>query len=159
MMSLLWRSSSASSISAAYILALSSVNFLSLCSILPRSPLNHCLTNIVLPWTEIKNEEQFGLGLEGVVEVNDERVLRVRQHIALGLGVSHQVLAHDPLLAQHFHCIKLARSLFLHQIHLTKTATAKNFDDNKVVRPHLFIFNQFFLHGDGILGMNDDLIR
>ena len=89
--------------------------------------------------TEVQDQEQFGLGLEGVVEVHDERVFGIRQHVAFSLGVSYQILTHDLLFAQHFHGVQFARLLLLDQVHLAETATAYHLDGHEVVRTHLLV--------------------
>lgn len=47
---------------------------------------------------EVKNQKEFRLCLESVVQTYNERMLRVGKNIALGFCVPNQVLSQDALL-------------------------------------------------------------
>ena len=77
-----------------------------------------------LPWTEIKDQEQFRLCLKSRVEIDNERMLSVREYISLCLCISYQVLSHDPFLAEDLHRIQLSTFLIFDQVDFTETSTA-----------------------------------
>ena len=56
---------------------------------------------------------QLGLRLEGVIEPDNEGMLRVREHISLSLRIFNQVLAENLLLVQDLHSEVLASALWL----------------------------------------------
>lgn len=75
----------------------------------------------IASWTEFEDQEKLGLGLEGVVQVDDEWVSHVGKDVSFGLGVSYEVLTQDLSLAQSLHGVQLARVLVSYEVNVSKT--------------------------------------
>jgi hypothetical protein len=69
----------------------------------------------------------------------------VGKNVALCFGIPHQVLAHNPLLAEYLHRIQKVSSLVLHKVDLSETAAAQYFKREKMSGPDFFIFEVLYL--------------
>jgi hypothetical protein len=73
---------------------------------------------------------KFGVRLEGILEMTNERVRNVFEHLAFGLRVRH-LLARDQLgFFQHLHGEDLAGVFLAHLHHFAETAFANHLRHN-----------------------------
>ena len=86
----------------------------------------------ITTWTKIEDQKQFCLCLESIVQIHDEWVTHVREHISFSLGVSHQVLSKDFLFRQSLHGIQFTRVFVPDQVHVTETTTTELFEWQKI---------------------------
>lgn len=70
------------------------------------------------PGAVIQHEEQLFPRLEGHVEADNERMLHVAQHVALGLRVLDLISLDDVVLPEHLHRVDIARHLLPDQEYL-----------------------------------------
>ena len=87
---------------------------------------------------EIDDEIQFGFCLEGKVQPNDVRILRMLQDLSLCLSFDEQVFLQQLIFLEDFHRIMVA-CVFLHdKVDFTKASSANDFLVFKVGRRNLF---------------------
>ena len=83
------------------------------CSIFGKSLIFlECATHVAT-WSVVQQEEQLFWRLEGVLQAYNERVPRVRQYIALSLGILDKILTQNLFLVENLHGEKLSRLLWL----------------------------------------------
>lgn len=86
----------------------------------------------------IEGHVQVVLGLEGVVELQDEGVVGLLQDLELGQSVPQLPLLDQLVLGKLLECDEPAGGLVLGQEHVPEAAAADLFVDFKVVKQHNF---------------------
>lgn len=84
----------------------------------------HQMKKQLAPGAVVEDEEQLLPRLERHVEADDERVLHVAQHVALGLRVLDLISLDDVVLPKHLHRVDVAGHLLPHQEDLRSNVPA-----------------------------------
>jgi len=88
----------------------------------------------IASWAELKDQEELRLSLEGIVKPHNEGVLRVREHITLGLGIPNKVVSLDLVLGKYFHGVELASLDLSDEVDLAEGALAEALERHEVFR-------------------------
>ena len=86
---------------------------------------------------EVCDEVEALGGLEGEVELDDERVRDLLHDVTLNLRVVHLVCTDDEVLLERLDSIDLPCVLLLGQVDLAKAAPADHLDQLEVLNAHI----------------------
>ena len=100
---------------------------------------------------EVDDEIQFGFGLEGKVQPNNVRVLRMLQDFSLGLSFDEQIFLQQLILLENFHRVMISRVFFHDEVDFSEATSADDFLVFEVGSRDLFLRFQQILRVESIL--------